>query len=172
MNYTTTISSGFFNHIFASYFHPTKEKILSFGKLTDGWNYGEGAPIAGNILEEGIKLIDVLNENDFRVTDAFPGLSGELRITAYYDSYYIEFTFEDVDNILFSLELDGEQLKEEKLNFSHAEGKIRELRAHLCATSNSSTELTMMFNLENFKTWFLKTQRMDQEYPLLMNPVQ
>lgn len=172
MNYITTFSSGFLNYYIQPDFHPTKEKILSFGKLEKGWNYGEGIPIAANILDKGVKLVDVLNDNDFMVTDAFPGLNGELRITAYYDEYYIEFTFEEVDNISFSLELHGVEQVEEKLTYRQAESKIREIRTDICATSNLSTELTMMFNLEHFKTWFLKIPEMVQEYPLLMNPVQ
>lgn len=95
----------------------TEDKILDFKNLEKGWCYGEGIPIKDNVITQAMELHKVILHKGFGQTDAFPGLNGEVRITAYTAFDYLEFTFESFDKITFTYET-----KEVMVPVSYQEG--------------------------------------------------
>ena len=69
-----------------------QNKIIDFKNLERGWCYGEGEPFNDAIINKALELHNEILEKDFIETDAFPGINGEVMLTAYYAEYYFEFT--------------------------------------------------------------------------------
>src|ERR1700683_2990257 len=90
----------------------TSEKILDFADIEDGWHFGEGAAISKKAIRDASRLYDTLIEYGFYETDAFPGLSGEVRVTAYWGDCYFEFTRERDGTWSFIEELGGVEVDE------------------------------------------------------------
>lgn len=69
----------------------TKILLHSFTQLPPGWSFGEGVPIATTSVVEAQRLVDALPGVE---TGAFPGLDGEVRVTAYQGTLYAECTYD------------------------------------------------------------------------------
>jgi hypothetical protein len=85
----------------------TDEKILDFADVPQGWHFGEGDSISAGAIRDAAKLHEAFLLNGFYETDAFPGLAGEVRVTAYHKNQYFEFTREINGEWSFIYELDG-----------------------------------------------------------------
>jgi len=85
-----TYSLSEFNEHFA-------DKIESFLKLPEGWNYGEGVPPDAKTIEKALEIARYAY-NNFLLIDSAPGLEGEVQIVLYHpiskEDQYLECTFE------------------------------------------------------------------------------
>lgn len=87
----------------------TIQKVKSFKNLKEGWHYGEGASFNDKNINCAIDLCEFLLNNSFIKIDAFPGFSGEIRITAYPLDYYFEITLDDNENVSLLIENGNDQ---------------------------------------------------------------
>jgi len=107
----------------------TAQKIENFRQLPVGWHFGSGVPPTGDTIQKAIALNRVAAQVGFTKTNAFPGVDGEIQITLYDDSVYLEFTIESDGTITFVYEHDNKEiLYKEKLSLDEAVRKIQELR--------------------------------------------
>ena len=106
-------------------FEKTKEKIFGFRKLSSGWFYN------GGLLPDD-QTINVSNEiNDFFEKEGFdkPGVgigeNGEIQVSAFSRSNYLEFTVFSNELIDFVLETNKEiVIFEEQISLNTAKAKI------------------------------------------------
>jgi hypothetical protein len=112
--------------------HSALLKIEGFLNLGNGWCYGEGRPCLPSTANNAKQLVVFFLANGFTTIDAFPGINGEVRVTAYTRNDYIEFTFENNGLLTFLQEKNNEEIEyEENLSLSDCYEKIRSLRS-LC----------------------------------------
>jgi hypothetical protein len=60
----------------------TRAKILSFGKLDKGWDFGQGVPAPKNVVSMALKLYGFGEQLGLN-TDAFPGAGGDISVDYY-----------------------------------------------------------------------------------------
>src|SRR5580704_1477234 len=72
----------------------TKDKIRSFRNLPQGWNYGRGGPAAEQTVQIAQDYLWMFMTLGFVETDAFPGVDGEIMVTAYLGRHCVEVTVE------------------------------------------------------------------------------
>jgi len=119
----------------------TEQKILNFADMRDGWNYGEGEPIDAAAILEACLLHSKLLTCGFYETDAFPGLSGEVQVTAYWKDDYFEFTREKEGEWSFIHERLDEIIEETySLNTPQLESIVESLHERICNTSDFCQE--------------------------------
>jgi hypothetical protein len=103
-------------------------KIHSFRHLDQGWHFGEGIPITDEYIEAALQLHQAIIDQGCRRTDAFPGLAGQVRVTAYFHGHYLEFTIVERDKVDFLYEKNGEEEREESdLTLSQAMSVLSEV---------------------------------------------
>lgn len=118
-----------------SFLHGTGLKIFSFLNFPEGWHFGQGKPPAVRTVLMALRLHSFLLRRGFIKTDSFPGISGELAVTAYDADNYFEFTVEPDETITCSLECGDEILQHrEGLTQSQAIELIQSLEPS-CNTS-------------------------------------
>lgn len=110
----------------------TIEKINSYRSLPKGWHYGEGQAISNEVIECALSIQKGLKEQGLGFTDAFPGLNGEVRVTAYKDDFYLEFTVEEPDEIQFCLESNNIEKECTVYTFAELQNVIRGIKDILC----------------------------------------
>jgi len=73
----------------------TEDKIRGFLNLSKGWNHGEGIPPSHQGFQIAMEINEFATENGF-LTDAVPGLNGEIQVAVYGQdqerSSYLEIT--------------------------------------------------------------------------------
>ena len=146
----------------------TEAKILDFEDIDDGWHFGEGVVLSRRAIQEACLLHDTLLEHGFYETDAFPGLAGEIRVTAYWKDYYFEFTRERGGKWRYIEEVNGveiENLERDNLNLSEAQMVVEEIAQRLWNTFATSQEGTGTKNCNDFKALFL-SHHQTEESPL------
>jgi hypothetical protein len=89
----------------------TEEKIRSFSALAVGWHYGTGLAPSQEMIATAIQWHRYLISLGFTVTDAFPGRNGEIMVTAYQGSHYIEILLESISTVSFLHERDGKEVR-------------------------------------------------------------
>ncbi len=62
---------------------PAERKIRDFAKLPSGWHFGAGAPPESAIIDAASALVRDLVVLGFTKNDAFPGIEGEIGVSAY-----------------------------------------------------------------------------------------
>lgn len=82
----------------------TERKIQSFAKFGNGWSYGEGVSFVTSQIEIALRFAREAARNGLVLTDAFPGLNGEIMVTVYFRDYYLEFVFETDGSVTFCME--------------------------------------------------------------------
>lgn len=68
----------------------TLQKIRSFQELGQGWHYGEGQGPRKEVVHLAEKVSQLLHVAFFCKIDAFPGVWGEIQVTAYLEEHFIE----------------------------------------------------------------------------------
>lgn len=111
------------------------DKIKSFKDFKDGWNYGEGVEFKESTIEEGIKLINLINnifkEFDFKI-NCFPGINGEIEIVVYLSDYVLDLFVEEYDRITFCLEENDKEIEyTEDLSLGVIDHKINNFKTLL-----------------------------------------
>ncbi|MEB2786960.1 hypothetical protein [Algoriphagus persicinus] len=66
------------------------QKIHSFQELKQGWHFGEGHEPKKETIEMAEKIVQLLHVEFFCKVDAFPGIWGEIQITAYPEDFFME----------------------------------------------------------------------------------
>jgi hypothetical protein len=123
-------------------FRHTDQKIIGFKKLQVGWHYGRGIPPTDDAVSKARALnIEALRAG-FKKTNAFPGIDGEIQVTAYHQSIYLELTIELDGMITFVYERDDQEIAYEKVTFDEVITKIRKFRGLTWALSGLSTSST------------------------------
>ncbi|MGH9842264.1 MAG: hypothetical protein ACREEM_26230 [Blastocatellia bacterium] len=103
----------------------TTAKILGFGELPVGWHYGGGVPPAEPTIAAALRLNREAEELGFEKTNAFPGIEGEIQVTAYLGSLCLEFTVERDGGITFVKEQDDQEIAyESALTLDEAIGRL------------------------------------------------
>ncbi|MDQ3011199.1 MAG: hypothetical protein M3X11_10920 [Acidobacteriota bacterium] len=69
----------------------TREKLLSFACLHRRWNFGEGVPAKELSLQRALAILESLDDAGFSYTDAYPGLDGDILLSAYALPDYYDF---------------------------------------------------------------------------------
>src|SRR5258708_32738608 len=82
----------------------TVQKIVSFKSLPVGWHYGDGVPPTDEMVKKALMLNAEAAKAGFGKTNAFPGIEGEIQITAYHESTYLEITVELDGSVSFVYE--------------------------------------------------------------------
>lgn len=111
-------------------------KLEDFYNLQPGWCYGEGTAFSKKMINISKQIATSLLAQGFDKIDAFPGLNGEIRVTAYVENNYLEFTLEK-DSVTFLHEANDQELEyNENLSLNGCLEKIRKLN-ELLPCSNS-----------------------------------
>jgi len=98
----------------------TAKKIEDFALVQTGWHYGEGKTPKPEIITIALNLNDEFSKAGFARTNAFLGLDGEIRVTAYHDAIYFELTIEPNQQITFLLEKNDKEMSyEENISLQH-----------------------------------------------------
>jgi hypothetical protein len=145
----------------------TEEKILNFANLESGWHLGEGVPIDARAMCEACSLNALLLTQGFFETDAFPGLSGEVQLTADFNNDYFEFTREPNGEWSFIHEHSDDVITESyALNLTEVENIAGGLHERICNTSDLYHENIGTNDTRGLPALLSSHQAM-VEYPLL-----
>jgi hypothetical protein len=133
-------------------------KIDGFLRLGKGWHYGAGSPASSALVGRAKLLINLFHSQGFANVDAFPGVDGEIMISAFENGHCIELTLELDGTFRLLHEENGEEilylenLSTYKLakHFSFATSKVK-LKEWL--SSGSFTPVTTTPARESSKTW-------------------
>lgn len=150
----------------------TKEKILKFAHLDVGWHFGEGVAISENSLGLGLAILDKLALIGFTETDAFPGVGGDVQITAYDLSDFYEFNIELDGTFTIVHERNGEELSyDASLSLMAALKRIEEFAFEKCDYSDSSILPTSTANVEGLQVRLSEIHQTAAESQLWIVPV-
>jgi hypothetical protein len=117
----------------------TEMKIRSFASLPQGWHYGEGAPITEQSLSAALTILGKLSNEGFLRTDAFPGIEGDVQVTAYEQSDFYEFNFNLDGKYMVVHERNGDILfSQEGLTLDETLQKIEDFASEKCEQSDLS----------------------------------
>jgi hypothetical protein len=104
----------------------TATKILSFRELPAGWHYGDGTPPADETIDAALRLNEEAAQAGFEKTNAFPGIEGEVQVTAWLGSLCLEFTIERDGRITFVQEQAQQEIASESaLTLDEAVNRLR-----------------------------------------------
>lgn len=92
-------------------------KIKSFRHLPKGWYYGEGVAASQDTVDTAAELHANAMILGLLKTDAFPGINGEIRITVYHGTIYLEFTIE-TDGLITFVREDYRRVTDSQTNLS------------------------------------------------------
>jgi hypothetical protein len=144
----------------------TAKKLVAFKNLSDGWNYGRGRPIRNNVYKIATSLLLHINELAISKTDAFPGSDGDVCITAYQFTHYLEVTVEVDLTISVSHEVDDDEISsKEGLSLFEAKKELREAVGKIWASSDLFTQPTTIRLGTDLITWHLRTPQTGPALP-------
>lgn len=154
----------------------TIKKIESFCYLPVGWNYGKGAPIELKTVKAAIEIYNFFLMLGLSRTDAFPGVDGEVMITAYHRQHYIGATIEKSPNGEFIYSLiheinDEESVFIEGRTARQIREKLLKIVGEIWNTSGSFTLNTTIHNVVDSMRWRSKTLPAAGASPLLRTTV-
>ncbi len=115
----------------------TERKIRDFANLPNGWHYGSGKSPSAENIERGVFYSHLFNLYGFSRTNAFPGIDGEVMVTAYADDLYLEIL----------IETDG------KLRFVHEKGDETILYKEGLSNLSLISELAFAVNRASQAEW-------------------
>jgi len=132
-------------------------KIAEFATLESGWCYGEGIHIQKQTQFQAQELFVALFSNGIEKTDAFPGLSGEIRVTGYKNEHYLELTIEGPDCVTFLYEQNDDEFEyNENLTILQAKHKVKETIAKINSCQSLSDRSIKSIGTSrkgDFKVW-------------------
>lgn len=125
----------------------TPYKIRNFGTVPRGWHSGQGVHASREIIGDALRFYERATRLGLTETDAFLGTNGEVRLTIYSHSIYLEFTVELNRLVTFVREENGQETDfRENLSIDEAltilDKTGRELWA-LYASSTTGTTTTV-----------------------------
>jgi len=136
----------------------TEAKIASFSTLPTGWHYGRGGPIQTHTVSLSQRIVRIFSDFNIGKTDAFPGVDGEVMVTAYSDDDYYEIVISSADKISILRETSRiENFSQGDLDEKTAAWHLGELLGEKCITSGYFIQNTSMLKETNLKVWHLRT---------------
>lgn len=142
-------------------------KLAEFKNLPEGWNYGCGVPIRNDVFERATILQEHIEELLISKTDAFPGSDGDVCITAYHFSHYLEVTVEVDLTVSVSYEVDDIEISsKEELSLVEAKKELRRAVEKIWASSDLFTRAITMQPETDSITWRLRNPQMEPAPPL------
>ena len=119
----------------------TRRKLEEFASIPRGWNFGEGVPTPRKIVALANGVLDRAQDLGFQVTDAFPGVSGEVQVNLYQGGHYFEFVIDAPDRVTFVYE-QGDEEKEylEGVTLFEALTALERIAPVVCDFSEFSTD--------------------------------
>ena len=124
--------------------HITEQKIRSFLSFQPGWSHGAGVAFDTQVLAEAIELNKAVVRAGLYVTDAFPGLFGEIMVTIYHRNHYLEFIREIDGSITFHHERGSEEIgAQEGLSLAEALTIIDQFREEAWKQSEFSRNVSL-----------------------------
>ena len=151
----------------------TARKIDSFRHLPEGWHYGEGGPAQESAAAAAESILWVFALAEVSDTGAFPGAHGEVMVTAYVDSHYLEAIAETDGSISLTYELDDVELfSKGHMRLRDAIEKVREILGGAWSTSAFYTLSTLIITPSKIasRAWLSET-RLGAEHLLCNAPV-
>jgi hypothetical protein len=147
----------------------TAKKIFGFLLVQPGWHYGGGKTPKPEIINVALTINDELSDAGFTKTNAFLGVDGEIRVTAYHSSMYFEATIEPNEQITFLFEQNDVEIDyEENASLNKVRQYIGNLREKLWSSSASFIKATMIPTRDDSQALLLNHQVMAVESPSLM----
>lgn len=149
--------------------HPIYKKLEEFATLKRGWSFNEGAEILQEALSISYVLVSLFFDYGFFNIDAFPGLDGEVRITLYNDSDYLEFTIISHVSIEYFREKNETIINPiEIVTFDKVKEIIKKYWKESCSILESLIQGTMIKQESVFRVLHSDVAG---EYPFLKKPV-
>jgi hypothetical protein len=152
----------------------TAKKIASFCNLAVGWHYGDGGPVSQPTIAAAESILWTLVLEGISDTNAFPGINGEVMVTAYSDGHYIEAIVENDGSISLTHEFnDVEMFSKEHMLQADAMAKLRDILGEIWSTSASYTPNTSIITLRKTvsRVWLSETHPTAAEHLLFNVPV-
>jgi len=146
----------------------TPVKILSFGDLEVGWHYGEGGPIDSQTITAALEIYWQFFLAEFDDTDAFPGVDGEIMVTAYRGNHYVEVIVENDGTMSLSYEFEDVEMFPplEHRPAKEIKQKVAEVAREIWSTSAFYTMTTLTLGRSKIasKVWHSKTPPRMEEH--------
>jgi len=115
-----------------SRFQSTMRKVQSFKNLALGWNYGQGGPVDPNVVRGAIAVLLNFSLAGLTDTDAFPGINGEVMVTAYERDHYLEAIVESDGSVSVTYDVDDvEKFSKERMGSEEALNKLQEIAGEI-----------------------------------------
>ena len=73
-----------------------ENKIISFGNLEEGWNFGEGSPASKNVINKALEIYHIGQQFDLEC-EVFPSTDGGICVSFYKKEHMIDFTIDPSD---------------------------------------------------------------------------
>jgi hypothetical protein len=146
----------------------TAQKIYGFKDLPVGWHYGSGVPPTDEAIRKALLLNAEAGFAGFRKTNAFPGIDGEIQVTAYHGSIYLELMLELDGTVIFVYEYNDQEIDYEELTLNEAIARIRTFRGLTWALSGLSTSCTTTPIDRSSRVLPLNLPTMEAASPLLI----
>jgi hypothetical protein len=115
----------------------TVRKVKEFSNLSEGWHFGEGAPIPLDRVTQAERFLEFGDLIGIKRTNVFPGIHGQVEATFYIENRTLEITIESDDSITIAEECDSEQVYfAENLIKRAAYSRLEEFGQNLWASSD------------------------------------
>ena len=123
----------------------TARKIEGFKDIPKGWHFGEGVVFKQEIINLTLELFEhAYRKLNFKKTDAFPGLNGEIMLTVYHHHHFLELTVEPDESVTFCREDDGDEVCDvEGLTFEEAKKRLQDFGDEIWKQSDCCRQNTL-----------------------------
>ncbi len=149
--------------------YQTAKKIFGFLLVQPGWHYTDGKTPKSEIINIALTINDELADAGFTRTNAFLGIDGEIRVTAYHSSMYFEATIEPNEQITYLFEQNDMEIEyEENASLDKVRQYIVNLREKIWSSFASFIKVTMIPTRDDSQALLLNHQMMVVESPSLM----
>jgi hypothetical protein len=130
----------------------TELKIMSFAELPQGWHYGDGSAIQATVIRRALRVCADMIISRFSKTDAFPRVAGDVRVTAYAGSHYLQVDVHTNGSYSVAHEVAGdEKLRLDEVQYSDVFKVIRQIAGTIWSSSDSSIQVTTTLILTGSK---------------------
>ena len=139
--------------------HVTEDKLRGFLGLRVGWHYGEGDALSEQTIQRALSLHAEAIAQGLYMTDAFPGLGGQVMITIYNSADYLEFVLELDGSVTYTRDRHRQEVDYRELA-SDLEAKrvLQSYREELWKRSASSAEsCSTTLGTDASRAWLLRT---------------
>jgi hypothetical protein len=117
----------------------TKQKIASFKNLPSGWHYGEGVAPTQPMIDNAHDWHKKIAKAGFTITNAFPGVGGEIMISGRHEDHEVEIVLESDGSISFDHEKNDQTVTSiERGNPKEVEDALNEAAGELWSISDFS----------------------------------